>query len=168
MRGEQRGEVFPVAILFGGVLLTILIGLHVVLMSVGRTAVQAAADRGVTAAQAAPVGGQGCGDITRGGRTVSPETPQECEGVIATLQALDSSGAMVRQAGPPDVEVDEAAGVVQVLAHGAVLSPVFGQIEIIGYACGPLDLVVLFADPMNPASGVEASPAPSPADASAC
>ena len=50
MRGDQRGEVFPVAILFGGVLLTILIGLHVVLVSVGRTAVQAAANRGVTAA----------------------------------------------------------------------------------------------------------------------
>ena len=155
MRGDERGEVFPVAILFGGVLLTILIGLHVVLMSVGRTAVQAAADRGVTAAQAAPAAGMlDCGEFTRGGRTVEPKTPRECGGVIATLRALDSSGAMVRQAGPPDVEVDETAGVVAVFAHGAVLSPVFGQIEIVGYACGPLELV----------AGI----APSPADASAC
>ena len=145
---------FPVAILFGGVLLTILIGLHVVLMSVGRTAVQAAADRGVTAAQAAPEVGSGCGDFTRGGRTVSTNSPRECEGVIATLRALDSSGAMVRQAGSPDVSVDETAGVVAVAAYGAVFSPVFGQIEIVGYACGPLELV----------EGI----APSPADASAC
>ena len=154
MRGDERGEVFPVAILFGGVLLTILIGLHVVLMSVGRTAVQAAADRGVTAAQAAPAVGPGCGDFTRGGRTVRTTNSRQREGVIATLRALDSSGAMVRQAGPPDVEVDETAGVVAVFAHGAVLSPVFGQIEIVGYACGPLELV----------EGI----APSPADASAC
>ena len=71
---------FPVAISFGGVLLTILIGLHVVLMSVGRTAAQAAADRGVTAAQAAPAVGPGCGEFTRGGRTVRTENPRQCEG----------------------------------------------------------------------------------------
>jgi hypothetical protein len=155
MRENEQGEVFPVAILFGGVLLTILIGLHVVLMSVGRTAVQAAADRGVTAAQVAPPGQvRDCGEFSRGGRTVRPDTPRECEGVIATLRALDSSGAMVRRAGPPDVEVNETAGVVAVHAYGAVVSPVFGQIEIIGYACGPLELI----------TGV----APTPADASAC
>ena len=153
MRGDQRGEVFPVAILFGGVLLTILIGLHVVLVSVGRTAVQAAADRGVTAAQAAPIG-ECMEQFTRRGSTVSTETQRECEGVIATLRALDTSGAMVRQAGPPLVEANETAGVVTVAAFGAVLSPVFGEIEIVGYACGPLELI----------AGI----APSPADTSAC
>lgn len=152
--GDERGEVFPVAILFGGVLLTILLGLHMVLISVGRTAVRAAADRGVSAAQAAPVGELDCGEFTRGGRTVAPKTAQACGGVIATLQALNSSGAMVGQSGPPIISVDDDAGVVSVAAYGSVLSPVFGRIEIIGYACGPLERTT--------------SRSPTPADPEAC
>ena len=157
---NELGEVFPVAILFGGVLLTILIGLHVVLVSIGRTAVQAAADRGVTAAQSAPLGTPTCGTFGAGGRTVTPNSIRECDGVISTLQALHASGSMVRRTYPPDISVDEAAGVVTVLAHGAVISPVLGTIEIVGYACGPLDLV---------ASGTSNEAGTSSrADASAC
>lgn len=136
-RRSDSGEVFPVAILFVGVLLTILIGLHVVLVSIGRTAVQAAADRGVTAAQSAPLGLGEC-DALLG----APEIGiRECEGVISTQQALQASGSMVRRTRPPDIDVDETAGIVTAVAHGAVISPIFGAIEIAGYACGPLDLV---------------------------
>lgn len=152
-RGE-RGEVFPVAILFGGVIITILIGLHVVLLSIGQTAVRAAADRGVTAAQTAQIGAATCGTIGVGGHTVTPTSARECEGVIATLSVLNASGAMVHQTEPPSVSVNEAMGVVAVGAFGAVVSPIFGPIEIVGYACGPLDLVE--------------GTAPSRADASAC
>ncbi len=151
---DQRGEVFPVAILFGGVMLTILIGLHVVLVSVATTAVQAAADRGVSSAQAAPIGPSTCG--TFGGQygVVTPESERECQGVVGAWSALIASGSMVGPARPPVVSVNENAGVVGVAAFGIVISPVLGALEVIGYACGPLDLV----------EGV----APTRADASAC
>ena len=138
---DERGEVFPVAILFVGVLLTILIGLHVVLMSIGRTAVQAAADRGVTAAQAAQIGPSTCGTFGFGGRTITPAGERECAGALAAQSAVNASGAMVLPLQPPLVGVDDSAGVVWVAAYGAVLSPVFGPIEVSGYACGALDLV---------------------------
>lgn len=154
---DQRGEVFPVAILFGGVLLTILIGLHVVLVSVARTAVQAAADRGVTAAQAARIGEGDCGSFDTGDRAGKPKPERVCEGEITTLAALNASTSMVRRTRSPDIYVKHEAGVVSVTAFGAVISPVFGQIEVVGVACGPLDLV-------DPAKGG----GPSRADLSAC
>ena len=43
-RAGTRGEVLPVAILFLGVIFTILIGVHVMVVAIARTAVQAAAD----------------------------------------------------------------------------------------------------------------------------
>ena len=136
----------PVAILFGGVLITIMIGLHVVLFSMAETAVQAAADRGVNAAQAAQLGGAGvssCGTLTEpfSGQSVSPTSERQCQGVIAAWQTLNASTSMVRQVRPPAVAVDEVAGVVSVTSFGAVISPVFGPIEVAGIACGPLDLV---------------------------
>lgn len=138
---DERGEVFPVAILYVGVLFTILIGLHVVLFSVGRTAVQAAADRGVNAVQAAPTGDLMCGRFTVGVHSVEPVTARECEGVFATLMALDASGSMVGRARPPEIVVDETAGIVAVTAFGMVSSPVLGRTEVAGYACGPLELI---------------------------
>ena len=136
----------PIAILFGGVLITIMIGLHVVLFSMAETAVRAAADRGVSAAQAAPMGGGGissCGTLTEpfSGQSVTPTSERQCQGVIAAWQSLNASTNMVRQIRPPAVAVNENAGVVSVTSYGAVISPVFGPIEVAGIACGPLDLV---------------------------
>ncbi len=51
-RSDARGEALPVAILFVGVLLTILIGIHVVVVELADTAVQSAADVGLSATQA--------------------------------------------------------------------------------------------------------------------
>ena len=136
-------------------LITILIGVHVVLFSIASTAVQAAADRGVATAQAAPLGASSCGTLTEpySGLTVTPANERECQGVYAVWEAMNASGGMVHQVRPPDVTVDEA-GVVSVLAFGSITSPVLGPIEVVGYACGPLDLI--------------ADNVPTSADASAC
>ncbi len=175
-RGE-RGEVFPVAILFGGVLLTVLIGLHVTIVAVARTAVDSAADRGVTAAQGAPPSPEcktdpnaanKCDDPNRTNRymycepvwvpgaTTTPNitTMRACEGTRVAHESMLSSDSMVGQAEPPEVRVDEQAGVVSVTTHGTVRSPVFGIIEVTGYACGPLDHVM--------------SGGPTPADSAGC
>ena len=53
---DDRGEALPAAILFVGVMLTILLGIHVVIVAMARTAVQSAADSAVAAAQAAGPG----------------------------------------------------------------------------------------------------------------
>ena len=80
---DERGEVLPVAILFMAVLFTILIGVHVVVLAMARTAVQAAADAAVAAAQAAGPGAQECdGDAT------TMETARECEGILAARVAI--------------------------------------------------------------------------------
>lgn len=143
-RKDELGEVFPVAILFGGVLITILIGVHVVLHSMATTAVQAAADRGVTAAQAAPLGSPAScpplTDLTSGGLAV-PNSERQCQGGFATWAAMNASTSMVQPWQPPAVVVDDEAGVVSVFAFGSIVSPVLGPIEVVGYACGPLDLV---------------------------
>ena len=140
-RQDERGEVLPVAILFVGVLFTILIGLHVVLMSMGRTAVRSAADRGVIAAQQALPGESSCDEVATDVGSVTPTTERECRGVIAVSQAMRASGSMVAQARLPVVTVDEQAGVVSVSAFGQVISPVLGNIEVAARACGPLDVV---------------------------
>lgn len=164
-RGE-RGEVFPVAILFGGVLLTVLIGLHVTIVAVARTAVDSAADSGVTAAQGAPpsrpcdpdptAGSNKCYDsgepnpykycepvwVPGATRDSNITTMRACEGTRVAYESMRSSDSMVGQAEPPEVRVDEQGGVVSVTTHGTVRSPVFGIIEVTGYACGPLDHVM--------------------------
>ena len=120
-RADTRGEALPVAILFLGVMFTILMGVHVIVVAMARTAVQAAADAAVNAAQnAAP------------GARVS-------EGMLAAqiaLAAADSSAAETR---PPTVVVETDRGQVQVLVFAGTISPVFGGIELIAQACGPLD-----------------------------
>lgn len=183
-RGE-RGEVFPVAILFGGVLLTVLIGLHVTIVAVARTAVDSAADRGVTAAQGAPPSPECdpalippptsdkddrchnthrsstdpylyCEPVSVPGvaRESNITTMRACEGTRVAYESMLSSNSMVGQAEPPEVRVDQQAGVVSVTTYGTVRSPVFGIIEVTGYACGPLDHVM--------------SGGPTPADSAGC
>lgn len=140
---DERGEVFPVAILFGGVLLTILIGVHVVLFSVGLSAVQSAADRGVAAVQTAPLGESSCGELgwPQIGGPVTPASERECRGMVTVMDAIDASGGIVRLSQLPSVAVDNDAGVVSVVSLGVVDSPVLGAIQVAGVACGPLDLV---------------------------
>ena len=159
---DESGEVFPVAILYGGVLLTILIGVHVVLFSIASTAAQAAADSGVAAVQAAPLGNPPdrslCPPLTDldapGEVDLLSFSERQCQGAAATWAAMWASTRMVGQSQPPAVEVDEVAGVVTVVVFGSIMSPVLGQIETVGIACGPLDLV--------------AGDVPTRADASAC
>ncbi|WP_419931458.1 hypothetical protein [Candidatus Poriferisodalis sp.] len=159
---RESGEVFPVAILFGGVLITILIGVHVVLHSLASTAAQAAADSGVAAAQAAPLGGATdpalcppLTDLDTGGEVdLLTFSERQCQGASATWAAMRASTNMVGQYQPPAVVVDNEAGVVKVLTFGSIVSPMLGQIEVIGVACGPLDLV--------------GNSAPTRADAGAC
>ena len=169
-RGE-RGEVLPVAILFVGVLFTILVGLHVVLLSMGRTAVRSAADRGVLAAQSTAPGPPTCGEpvtvsdpdtntmvttsqVATDVGSVPVDSERACRGVLATSRALRASGSMVGQWQPPEVRVSEESGIVSVTAFGRVLSPVLGNIEVTAQACGPLDQL--------------ASGGPTQADPSAC
>ena len=141
----ESGEVFPIAILFIGVLLTILIGVHMVLFSIASTAAQAAADFGVTAVQSVPPGNAvlagTCPPLTdlATGNEIQPTTERECLGGLAIRLVMDASTSMVRQSQPPTVTVD--GGVVSVVAYGSIISPVLGYIEVAGTACGPLDLV---------------------------
>ncbi|WP_419910561.1 hypothetical protein [Candidatus Poriferisodalis sp.] len=138
-REDQRGEIFPVAVLFGAVVTTILIGLHIALLSMGRTAVQSAADIAVTVAQAAPPGPSSCGTVgsISDGRLELEKTridnERECQGVVAAWQAMNASGSMVIQSRPPQVSVDD--GVVSVTTFGVVRSPVLGVIWVSGSAC---------------------------------
>lgn len=140
-RRDERGEVFPVAILFGGVLLTILLALHMTLFAMARTAVAAAADTALITAQGTVPGDPECGSwadpVT--GETVTPESARACAGVLAAWEAMRANRAMVAYAGPAEVNVNKTAGVVSVLTRGAVRSPVFGFVEVWGRACGPLD-----------------------------
>ncbi|WP_419947081.1 hypothetical protein [Candidatus Poriferisodalis sp.] len=131
------------AILFGGVLFTILIGVHVVLVSLARTAAQSAADRGVAAAQSAPLGPSTCGTLggSLTGGAVTPASERECQGVVAAWTAMNATAGMVRQLRPPAVTVDDDVGVVSVVAFGVIQSPVIGPIRVAGAACGPLERV---------------------------
>ena len=139
---DERGEVFPSVILFFGVMLTVLIGVHVILVALGRTAVQSAADRGVLAVQTAPLGDSNCGDI--GGSLygeVRPTTQRECEGILAAATALSATASMVRVGRLPFVDVNDEAGIVSVVTFGSVVMPILGVVEIIGRSCGPLEFV---------------------------
>ncbi|MDE0261096.1 MAG: hypothetical protein OXJ37_01655 [Bryobacterales bacterium] len=131
---DERGEALPAAILFLGVLFTVLVGVHVVLVAMARTAVQSAADAAVAAAQAAGPGQQECdGDMT------TTETVRECEGILRARVAMAASDSSVVETRLPAVVVEPERGVVTVLVFGGTISPVFGGIELTAQACGPLD-----------------------------
>ena len=115
------GEALPVAILFVGVMLTILIGVHVVVVAMARTAVQSAADAAVSAAQAA-----GDGHRVR-------------EGALAAQLAMGAVGHTVHETRRPIVTVEPERGSVDVSVFGGVLTPVLGTVYLVARACGPLD-----------------------------
>ena len=133
-RRDERGEALPVAILFLGVFVTILIGVHVVLVAMARTAVQSAADAAVAAAQAAGPGLQECD-----GDTTTMETARECEGILAARIAIAGARSSIIETRPPAVAVESERGSVTVLVFGGTISPVLGGLELTGQACGPLD-----------------------------
>ena len=120
-RADSRGEALPVAILFLGVLFTILMGVHVIVMAMARTAAQAAADAAVNAAQNAAPDARGR------------------EGVLAAQVALAASHNSAAETRTPVVVVQEDRGQVQALVFAGAISPIFGGIEFRVRACGPLD-----------------------------
>ena len=117
----MRGEVLPVAILFLGVMFTILIGVHTVVMAIARTAVQSAADAAVNAAQNAV-----------------PDDRVN-QGVLAARIALAAADSTAVETRPPAVVVEDDRGQVQVLVFAGTISPIFGGVELRALACGPLD-----------------------------
>ncbi len=118
---DARGEALPVAILFVGVLLTIMIGIHVLVVALAQTAVQSAADAAVSAAQAA---GEGF---------------RETEGVLAAQLAMAGAQASVRETRLPVVTVEPERGSVAVVVFGGVNTPVLGTLHLTARACAPLD-----------------------------
>ena len=144
---DERGEALPAAILFLGVFLTILIGIHVVLVSMARAAVQSAADRAVAAAQSAGPGPEPVAvDCDQDGNpdddgdgNPDPDTVRECAGILEARVAMIGASGSVLETRLPAVVVQEDRGTVTVLVFGGVISPVLGGIELTGRACGPLD-----------------------------
>lgn len=104
-----------------GVLLTILIGVHVLVVAMARTAVQAAADVAVSAAQGAG------------------EDERESEGILAARIALAGARSSVTETRLPAVVVEPGASSVTVLVFGGTVSPLLGGLEFTARACGPLD-----------------------------
>ena len=121
-------------ILFVGVMLTILLGIHVVIVAMARTAVQSAADSAVTAAQAAGPGPRECD-----GDTNTMETARECEGQLAARLAIAGAASSIIETRPPAVAVESERGSVTVVVFGGTISPLLGGVELTAQACGPLD-----------------------------
>lgn len=111
----------PVAILFMAVLITILLGIHMVLVGMARSAVQSAADAGVSAAQAAGAGAR------------------ESEGILAARIAIAGAQASIIETDLPSVIVEPERGLVIVVAHGGIISPLLGGMLFTAQSCGPLD-----------------------------
>lgn len=130
-RGSDKsdcGEALPVAILFLGVMFTILLGIHVIVVALARTAIQSVADAAVAAAQAAGPGVDGSGEPFR-----------VTEGVLAARIAIAGAKSSIIETRPPAVIVEEERGSVTVLVFGGTISPILGGMELEAQACGPLD-----------------------------
>ncbi|MXZ53464.1 MAG: hypothetical protein F4Z34_09805 [Acidimicrobiaceae bacterium] len=134
---DERGEVLPVAILFLGVIATVLIGVHVALVAMARTAVQSAADAAVAAAQAAGPGPQECD-----GDTTTTETQRECDGILAARIAIAGAKSSVIETKTPVVAVESERGSVTAVVFGGTITPLLGGLVVTGQACGPLDDVL--------------------------
>lgn len=134
---DERGEVLPVAILFLGVIAMVLIGVHVALVAMARTAVQSAADAAVAAAQAAGPGPQECD-----GDTMTMETQRECEGILAAQIAIAGAKSSVIETKAPVIAVESERGSVTAVVFGGTITPLLGGLEVTGQACGPLDDVL--------------------------
>ena len=133
---DDRGDALPAAILFLGVMFTILIGVHVVIASIARTAVQAAADAALAAAQAAGP------DPREQPCAVDPAitgTARQCEGLLAARIAMAGARSSIIEIRPPAIVVESGRGVVTAVVFGGTISPVLGTLELTGQACGPLD-----------------------------
>ena len=125
-------------ILFIGVLFTILIGVHVVIVGVARTAAQSAADRAVAYAQVAgpdPIPFT----VDCDGDPSDTDSLRECQGIIGAQRALAALPGFVYWNRPAAVRVQPERGTVHALVFVKTLSPVFGSVELSGFACGPLD-----------------------------
>ena len=120
-RADSNGEALPVAILFVAVLITILLGIHMVIVGMARSAVQAAADAGVSAAQAAAAG------------------DREAEGILAARLAIAGAQASIIETELPSVIVEPERGSVTVVAYGGIISPLLGGMLLTAQSCGPLD-----------------------------
>lgn len=136
-RRDERGEVLPVAILFLGVIAMVLIGVHVALVAMARTAVQSAADAAVAAAQAAGPGPQECD-----GDTMTMETQRECAGILAAQIAIAGAKSSVIETKAPVIAVESERGSVTAVVFGGTITPLLGGLEVTGQACGPLDDVL--------------------------
>lgn len=121
-------------------LFMVLVGIHVVILAMARTAVQAAADAAVAAAQAAgpdtTVGDCGVTDLS-GAQLAG--TSRECAGAVAAYGAMAASGNSIVATRPPAVAVAEGEDRVTVIVFGGTITPVFGGLEVTAQACGPLD-----------------------------
>ena len=126
----------PAAILFIGVMITILLGVHVVIVAMARTAVQSAADAAVAAAQSAGPGKSECD-----GDTTTTETARQCEGELAARLAMAAAATSIIETRPPAVAVESERGSVTVVVFGGTISPLLGGLELTAQACGPLDNV---------------------------
>lgn len=115
-------------------MLTVLIGVHVVLIGMARMAVQSAADAAVLAAQGAGPGEQECD-----GDPDTSETARLCEGILGARLAMVASASSIVETRPPDIAVEPERGVVTALVYGGTISPVFGAMELTALSCGPLD-----------------------------
>ena len=117
-------------------MITILIGIHVVIFAMARTAVQSAADAAVAAARAAGPGSQECD-----GDPMTIETARECEGILGARLAMVASDSSIVETRPPAIVVESEKGTVTVLVFGGTISPLLGGLELTAQACGPLDNV---------------------------
>ena len=110
---------------------TILLGIHVVIVAMARTAIQSAADSAVAAAQSAGDAEIDCDGV--------PRSARECEGILGARIAMAGSKSSIIETRPPAVIVEEERGSVTVLVFGGTISPLLGGMELEAQACGPLD-----------------------------
>ena len=121
-RRNDNGEAMPAAILFMVVIFTIFVAVHMLVVSLARTAVQNAANYAVAGAQAAPAGSR------------------ENEGELAAWLSMKAASNSVSILRPPEVLVEQDRGLVTALVSGVAISPLT-RVEVVGLACGPLDTV---------------------------
>ena len=126
----------PITILFLGVLAAVLVGVHVLLASMARSAVQNAAEQALEAAQTAGPGLDECD-----GDTNTQETARECNGILAARLAIAAASSSVAETRIPVVIVESERSSVTAIVFGGVISPVLGGMELTAQACGPLDNV---------------------------
>jgi len=113
----------PVAILYLGVLLTILIGIHILILAIARTSLQSAADSAVAAA------------------SIAASSDRQDAGALAAQLAIVAARGSLVETRAPQIIVEEDRGIVRALVFAGTLSPVFGGIEMSALACGPLENV---------------------------